>query len=755
MEEPKVDILVVDDNPTNLVAAAAILNELGQNVVKATSGAEALRRLLTQEFALIILDVRMPDMDGYETARLIRDRDKTRATPIIFLTAFDRSEAQVMRAYELGAVDFLQKPIVPTVLKSKAAVFVELFRKTIEVTRQSEVLREVEKKEHERALVVARQKWEAEKLRAEMEQSRRAAEVIAAKAAELAHTVSERERAEEALRQSNQRLRLLSETATRLLHGARPQDLVTSLFDQISAHLGLEVELGFTVDNGHGLVLDSWAGLDEGIAHARAGQILDEVCDKVVSERRRLIVENLGMGDRFPAMRALGVEAFVCYPLLAQGRLMGTLIFGTRRRGVFEIDELAVMQVFCDQVAVAMERARLLLELERRNRELAESDRRKDEFLAMLGHELRNPLAPMMTALQLMRLRGDEDKAVVKAHRAMDRQLRHIVRLVDDLLDVSRINSGKIELRKEVVDLAGVLEHGLATSRPLIADRGHHLHVDAPIEPVHVQVDPTRISQVISNLLNNAAKYTPHGGNIWLGVEIAGSDLIVRVRDDGMGIDPAEMGRVFELFVQTHAANERAQGGLGIGLTLVKRLIELHGGEVSGESKGAGTGSEFTVRLPGVVVVVAEEPQLAEGELIFATGSARGTAAISSPPSLNPLRILVVEDNDDIRETLKDLLVMCGHQVEVAEDGERGLELVLEHKPNVALIDIGLPGLDGYHVARALRDRQPGRETRLIALTGYGQPDDRRKALDAGFDAHLVKPVDLEHLSKVLAEQIT
>src|SRR5262245_29628884 len=246
MQELKVDILVVDDNPTNLVAVEAILNDLGQSVVKATSGAEALRCLLTQEFALIILDVQMPDMDGYETAKLIRDRDKTRATPIIFLTAFDRSEAQVLRAYELGAVDFLQKPIVPTVLKSKAAVFVELFRKTIEIKRQGDILRDIEKKEHERALGVARQKWEAEKLRAEMEVSRRTAEAMAVKAGELAHTVAERERAEEALKQSNQRLRLLSETATRLLHGARPNDLVTSLFDQISVHLGLELELGFS-----------------------------------------------------------------------------------------------------------------------------------------------------------------------------------------------------------------------------------------------------------------------------------------------------------------------------------------------------------------------------------------------------------------------------------------------------------------------------------------------------------------------------
>ena len=488
MDQPRVDILVVDDDPNNLVAIEAILNELGQNVVKASSGNEALRRLLTQEFALIILDVRMPDMDGYETARLIRERDKTRATPIIFLTAFDRSESEVMRAYELGAVDFLHKPIVPTTLKSKAAVFVELFRKTIEVKRQGDVLREIEKKEHERALLIARQSWEAEKLRAEMEQSKRAADVIAAKAAELAHTISERERAEEALKQSNQRLRLLSETATRLLHWTRPQDFVTSLFDRIASHLGLEVELGFTVMNGDGLVLDSWAGIDEEVARSRAGQVLAEVCERVARERRRLIAESLAVGDRYPAMRSLGVEAFVCYPLLAHGRLMGTLVFGTRRRPVLEIDELAVLQVFCDQVAMAMERARLLAELERRNNELAEADRRKDEFLAMLGHELRNPLAPMVNALQLMRLRGDEDDTVVRAHRAMDRQLRHLVRLVDDLLDVSRITQRQDRAPQASGPSCGRSSSTALADQPAARRRARasRSHLDAPDEPIQV-----------------------------------------------------------------------------------------------------------------------------------------------------------------------------------------------------------------------------------------------------------------------------
>jgi signal transduction histidine kinase len=483
-------------------------------------------------------------------------------------------------------------------------------------------------------------------------------------------------------------------------------------------------------------------------------------CDVAARERRRIVLEELdGATDEETApLRALGFTASACFPLLAQGRLVGTLFFGSRRRPRFEIEELAVMQVCCDQLAIGADRARLLTELERRAAELAEADRRKDEFLAMLGHELRNPLAPMVTALQIMKMKGTDDPAVMKARRAMDRQLQHIVRLVDDLLDVSRINRGKIELKRQAVELEGVLEHALQTSRPLIEDHGHALAVRLPQGSATVEVDPTRLSQVVSNLLNNAAKYTPRGGHVWLDVDIEGRDVAIEVRDDGIGVDQTMLTRIFEMFVQSPRGADRSLGGLGIGLTLVKRLVELHGGRVTADSAGRGMGARFTVRLPGVVVdpradesSPATDVAGAVATPLFAVGSTRG-ATTSTPPAMDPLHILVVEDNSDIRDTLRDLLVMCGHQVDVAEDGERGLEMILEREPNVALIDIGLPGLDGYRVAKAIKSRNGGRKTRLIALTGYGQPDDRRRALDAGFDAHLVKPVDLEHLSQVLRE---
>jgi signal transduction histidine kinase/CheY-like chemotaxis protein len=739
LESPKVHILLVDDNPANLIAIEAILAQLGQEVVTATSGTDALKKLLYQDFAVIILDVRMPDMDGFETASLIRTRDRNRATPIIFLTAHTGGEQQVLRAYELGAVDFLQKPVVAEVLRGKVAVFVELFRKTLEVRRQGELLRELEKKEHARALDEARQRWESEALRQEAEQSRRVADALAAKNAELAVSIRERERAEENLRQAVQRLRILSETATRLLMAVPPREVLHDLFEPLSAHLGLDVYF-MHLTNGDGLHLDGCRGVPLERAEELAAAVCARACHGAAERRERVGSDGEPIVDE--ALAELGLTCWICIPLLGQSRFVGTLFFGSRRRLRFDSEDLAVMQVCADQIAMALDRVNLFRELERRNDELAESDQRKDEFLAMLGHELRNPLAPLVTALQVLRLRKSDDPTVVKAERAMDRQLRHIVRLVDDLLDVSRINRGKIELKFETVELAGIIEHAIHTSRPLIEEHRHAFHVDLPHDRPRVTVDPTRISQVVSNLLNNAAKYTPRGGRIWLTVMTSGRDLEIRVRDDGMGIDDEMMPRVFELFVQAPRAADRSLGGLGIGLSLVRSLVELHGGQISGTSEGRGHGSEFRVTLPGVV----EPAYIDVVEVVDAESSAGH--------SMSPLRILVVEDNSDIRETLKDLLIMCGHTVDVAEDGERGLQMVLDLKPNVALIDIGLPGLDGYGVAKTLRLRMGGDlHTRLIALTGYGQPDDKRKALDAGFDAHLVKPVDLEHLSEVLREQ--
>jgi signal transduction histidine kinase len=527
--EAPVDILLVDDNPNNLLALEALLSDIGARFVKARSGVDALKCLLEQDFALIILDIQMPDMDGFETAAMIRGRERSRRIPIIFLTAFNRSDTQVHRGYALGAVDFLFKPIVPEILRSKVAVFADLYRKTEEVRRQAEQLRIAERQAHERRLAVA--------------------------------------------------------------------------------------------------------------------------------------------------------------------------------------------------------------ELEARAQVLAEADRRKDEFMAVMAHELRNPLTPIATALATLRRAQPGTLPFERAHEAMERQVQHLVRLVDGLLDASRYTAGTIELRHQSVDLGAVVQQAVQMSQPLFTSRGHALTVDLPDEPREFVADPDRVAQLLVNLLNNAARCTDPGGQVQLSARWDGDDVELRVRDNGRGIRPELLPRIFELFVHSDRARDRAEGRFAVGLAMVKRIAELHGGSVSAHSPGEGRGAEFVVRLPRL----RERPAAAEA-----------AAPPVQPASDLSRHILIVDDNPDIRATLADQLEMLGHRVEVAESGHEGLERIRAAHPELALIDISLPGLDGYRVAQILQS-EPDLRTRLVAMTGYGQPEDRRRSLEAGFMAHLVKPIDLDDLFRLLA----
>jgi PAS domain S-box-containing protein len=369
---------------------------------------------------------------------------------------------------------------------------------------------------------------------------------------------------------------------------------------------------------------------------------------------------------------------------------------------------------------------------------LQEADRRKDEFLAMLGHELRNPLAPIRNAVHVLRLFGPADEQQRWARDVIQRQAEQLSRLVDDLLDVSRITGGKIQLVKERVEITVVVARAVETSRPLIDARRHDLRVTLPTESLPVEADVTRLAQVLVNLLNNAAKYTEPGGRIGLAIERAGGDVVVRVRDTGVGIPPEALPRVFDLFTQAQRTLDSAQGGLGIGLSLVKRLVELHGGSVEAHSEGPGKGSEFTVRLP-----------LLGGAGCGVGNEQPGRTAHPAPRARQPRRVLVVDDNRDAAETLALLLRSAGHEVCLAYDGVEALAAAEGFGPEVAFLDIGLPGLDGYEVARRLRQR-PGKLL-LVAVTGYGQEEDRRRAHAAGFDRHLVKPVDPTVLQELLA----
>jgi PAS domain S-box-containing protein len=378
-----------------------------------------------------------------------------------------------------------------------------------------------------------------------------------------------------------------------------------------------------------------------------------------------------------------------------------------------------------------------ITERKRAEEVLREADRRKDEFLAMLGHELRNPLGPVRNAAHILRRRCAGDPEVEQTAEMMGRQVDHMVRLVDDLLDVSRISRGKIDLRKQPVDLGAAGARAAEGARALLGARQHRLEVTVPAEPVRVEADPDRLEQVVANLLTNAAKYTQPGGHIRLTVAREGGQAVVRVRDNGIGIRPEMLPRVFDLFQQADRIPGRVSEGLGLGLTLVRRLVEMHGGSVEAHSDGPGRGSEFIVRLP--LLSAAQNP-------------AAGAAPEASPAAGGPLRILVVDDNVDGAKSLALLLRLeGGHEVRVAHDGPAALELARDFHPDVVFLDIGLPkGMDGYEVARRLR-QQPGLgEALLVALTGFGQEEDRRRSLAAGFHAHLVKPVNPDLLREIL-----
>ena len=529
------DILVVDDAAANLIAVEAALAPLGYRVVLATSGPEALARLLEQEFAVILLDVQMPGMSGYECAQLIRSRGRTRATPIIFMTAFSRDESEVLEAYKLGAVDFLFKPVHPDVLRGKISVFV--------------ALHDAHSRERARAVEDQRRRLEAEALMREAEAQRKAAA------------------------------------------------------------------------------------------------------------------------------------------------------------------ELATL-----------------------NQALATADRKKDEFLAILGHELRNPLAALLTALEVVRENRDRPLSP-RTFAILERQLGQVTRLVDDLLEVSRITAGKIELRRGVVDFAAIVRESLASLGPQLASRRHELRAAPAKGPLYVDGDPVRLAQIVTNLLQNAAKYTPAGGVIEVTWGTRAGRAFVRVADNGRGIPADLLDRVFEMFVQERTGPDGGDG-LGLGLALVQRLVAMHGGRVSADSSGPGQGSTFEVELP--LVELHTMPEL--------------TPVTDTEPLARRRRIVVVDDNEDLRELMMTLLAAAGHDVHSARDATSGLALIMAERPDAALIDIGLPDLDGHEVARRVREALPDRALRLVAMTGYGQERDREAALAAGFDVHITKPASASTILQALGD---
>jgi signal transduction histidine kinase/CheY-like chemotaxis protein len=444
-----------------------------------------------------------------------------------------------------------------------------------------------------------------------------------------------------------------------------------------------------------------------------------------------LLIELAQDEEHLRLLRALSLQSYLCVPLRLHTKGFGSFTFVTAESGrIYSTNDLRAAEDLAHRAVIAIENASLVLSLK-------ESDQRKDEFLAMLAHELRNPLAPIRNATQILRVKGSALPELQWARDVIDRQVQQMTRLVDDLLDLSRINHGRIELRTEQVELATVVNSAVESSRPLIDKRGHALTVTIPPEPIHLEVDLTRLSQVLANLLNNASKYTEQGGCIWLTAERQNDQVVIRVRDTGIGISTELLPRVFEMFKQVDRSLERSEGGLGIGLTLVQRLVEMHGGTVEAHSLGLGKGSEFVLRLPLAVGDKKQQPP-----------SVADRQNAAAPVSC---RILVVDDNQDSADSIAILLRTMGNEVHAAHDGLEAVDAAAEFQPDIVLLDLGLPKLNGFDAARRIREQPGGQERVLIALTGWGQEEDRRRSQEAGFDHHLTKPIDFGVLRELLA----
>ncbi len=557
--------------------------------------------------------------------------------------------------------------------------------------------------------------------------------------------VTDAKLAQEALRTRNERLRLLSTTASQLvlraavLEPGSNEDVLAAVFAGVGRMLRAGTYSHYRVaEPGVLELVSSGESPDHGAVPAPRRP--DEpLCGLVAAMRTRVVIEDLQastVGEAQP-LRAIGMQAYAGFPLVAGGRLLAIVSFASAERTDFQPDEIALMQTVCDLVSAAMGRDQLARSLLASEERLKEADRRKDEFLATLAHELRNPLSPMRIAVTLLGRLQPPDAELGRLRQVIERQVEHLTRLVDDLLDVSRITRDKLTLRREIVDLADVIDAAVDAVRPDIDRHQHRLDIHLPAAPLRTDCDVVRMTQVFSNLLHNATKYTPPGGTISVSAEADSETAVVRVRDTGVGIPAEKLPRLFEMFYQADPP-DTSDGGLGIGLTLVRRLLEMHGGTVQVSSGGQGHGSEFAVRLPlAAPATHAADP---------------GDPVLHAFTPVAPKRIIVVDDNRDSAAMLRALLEITGNVVHTVYDGEEALAEAERVRPDAILLDIGLPRMNGYEVCRRLREQPWGRQMLIVAQTGWGQDQDLRRSTDAGFDAHFTKPIDDEALLALLAQ---
>ena len=698
--EEKVSILIVDDRPDKLLGYETILEELHENVVRATSGKEALRCLLKQDFAVILLDVNMPVMDGFETAALIRQRPRSETTPIIFISAVNDTETHVSRGYSIGAVDYILTPVVPEILRAKIAVFVDLFKKTEQVKRQAEEREKLIREQAARAEAEARQERfaflaDASNVLAGSldydETLRNLANLVVPRVADFCIVLA------------------AEEDGMRQVAVAHRDPIEEPTMEKLAAEF------------------PSSPAAQIGGAHVLKTGKSQMVCNVHDGELREVFPEK---ADR-ELIRSFAAKSFIAVPLRAHDRVLGAIVMINTSAGrMCGTEELSLAEELAHRAALALDNARLYESAQKARTESERANRAKDSFLAMLSHELRTPLTPVLTSVLALE-QGDSLPDEVRASLQMIRRNVELeARLIDDLLDLTRISKGKVQLSLEEVDAHSLLRNALEICQGEIDKKQLALQIDFAAEKVSLGADPARLQQIFWNLIKNAVKFTPEGGRLQIRTQNLDGQLQVEVSDNGMGIDAETLPKIFNAFEQ----GARSQlGGLGLGLAISKALVETHKGTLTAASPGRDQGATFTATFP-------------VGEL---SAARHHTALPVVAVARKSMRVLLVEDHEDTNRSLTQLLRRRGYYVQPAHSVKAALAAAAQEQFDVLVSDIGLPDGSGIDLMEKLKGDH---SIFGIALTGFGMEDDLRKSYDVGFHHHLVKPVDLNRLDALIQQ---